>query len=225
VPSSKVVALGSHHDWLLLGLLRTIAPTIVVGAQPLRDYSGRQDGPSALRALATETAALRASLGWGPLHHVVVSGSGDLSGDNPVWDGPATVVTTPAGAARLALPAEVEVIVDRSSTGRVDAGLLARVALERTPLRSGTGAPGFVLSEPGPGLFADLVAAGAVDEAFLTTSPVLAGTAEGHLRLTNGTAYATLDLVALARVGSHLFGRWHPVASGPTPASANLLDD
>lgn len=238
VPSSKVVALGSHHDWLLLGLLRTIAPTIVVGALPLRDYSGLQDGPTALRALATEVGALRASLGWGPIHHVVVCGSGVLPVGSPVWGGPATVVTTPAGAERLSLPAHVEVIVDAGDggddehgaqradgTARVGAASVARVAIERTPLHSPHGAPGFVLAEPGPGLFAELLAAGVIDEAFLTTSPVLAGAAEGHLRLTDGAAYARLDLISLSRVGSHLFGRWRPTAAGSTPAAAGLLDD
>lgn len=224
-PDSKAVALGSAHDWLLLGLLRSLATTIVVGAAPLRYGRSRQDGAAALPGLAAELADLRSSVGLGPLHHVVVCGSGDLPIANPVWHQPATVVTTPGGAAELArrgLPTNVEVVIDAAGSGhRVAASTVARTARERatasTPRERAVGpVPRFVLAEPGPSLFAELVGAGEVDELFLTLSPLLAGPAEGRLGLVGGPLHAELRLVGLQRAGSHLFSRWQPVTDPAT---------
>jgi hypothetical protein len=73
-PASPLVALHAPHDWILLALLRATAATIVVGAESPRGSARLQDAPAALPAVADELEKLRAWLGLGPLHHVVVSG-------------------------------------------------------------------------------------------------------------------------------------------------------
>lgn len=221
VPDSRDVSLRSDHDWLLLGVLRTLAPAILIGAEPLRTGRSRQDGAAALGALAPEVRAMRRSFALGALHHVIVTGSGTLPPDNPVWHGPATVITTTTGARALrgsGLPASVEVIVDPAATnGRVSAGLAVQVGRQRAAsaaAASGATLPPFLLGEPGPGLFSEILGAGLVDELFLTESPVLAGPAPGRLDVVSRPAYAELTLSGLSRAGSHLFGRWRPQRAG-----------
>jgi riboflavin biosynthesis pyrimidine reductase len=233
--SSRLVALGSDHDWFLLGLLRTLAAAIVIGAEPVRVDRGRQDGMAALRGLAGELRTLRESLGLGPLHHVVLSASGNLPSTSPVWDAPATGVTSPAGADALAVPAGVEVVVDEHA-GAHGVSLPAAVDVARARAEAAAGAgtassaparpsdarPVFVLGEPGPGLFAALLRQQLVDELFLTLSPLLAGPAPGRLELMGGPAYASLSLVGMSRAGSHLYSRWRPVRS--SEHAADVLD-
>jgi riboflavin biosynthesis pyrimidine reductase len=71
-----------------------------------------------------------------------------------------------------------------------------------------------ILSEGGPTLFASFVAAGAVDELFLTVSPLLAGRASApRLSLVEGAELlpgirVAGELVSLRRHGNHLFLRY-----------------
>jgi riboflavin biosynthesis pyrimidine reductase len=216
-PHPSEVALGSLHDLVMLVLSRAVAATIVVGAAPLRLYGNLQDAAALAPALSPDIAALRERLGWGPLHHVVVSGSGDLPAGNPIWSGPASVLTSPAGAHRLAglgLPPRVEVVVDEQAVdGRVRPAAIAELADRLTPARSPAGAPGIVALEPGPTLFAELLAADLVDELFLTLSPLLTGPAPGRVNVVGAPVTERLSLNGLSRAGSHLFTRWRP--AGP----------
>jgi riboflavin biosynthesis pyrimidine reductase len=97
--------------------------------------------------------------------------------------------------------------------------VVAAAARAATPERLASGAPGFAYFEGGPRMFAELLGAGEVDHLFLTVSPVLAGSAPGHLRLLEGPGYGRLELAGLARVGSHLFERWTVVAGARTTAA------
>ena len=69
-----------------------------------------------------------------------------------------------------------------------------------------------ILCEGGPGLFTELVAAGVVDEIFLTLSPRLFGRfgADGRKALTDGRDLGgkPLQLRSVRRAGSHLFLRY-----------------
>ncbi|MBM3683682.1 MAG: hypothetical protein FJW83_03925 [Actinobacteria bacterium] len=210
-PDSVAVARHSLHDWLLLGLLRALASTIVIGAEPLRVGRGAQTAARAAPGLAAEFGELRTAVGLGALHHVVVTASGDLPPDAGVWSEPSTVVTTAAGAERLRLPSTVEVVVDPlAAPDRVRTAFAHEVAQDRTPRRAGTGRPGLILCEPGPALLAELLRAEVVDELFLTLSPLIAGEAAGRLGLVGGPARVPLELRGLAVAGSHVFTRWAP---------------
>jgi riboflavin biosynthesis pyrimidine reductase len=72
-----------------------------------------------------------------------------------------------------------------------------------------------ILCEGGPSTFGALLAAGLVDELFLTTSPLLAGRSASESRgaLIEGvellpTTTVGCDLLSLRRAGSHLFSRY-----------------
>ncbi len=215
-PDSIAVARHSVHDWLLLGLLRALATTIVIGAEPLRVGRGAQTAERAAPGLAREFTSLRETAGLGPLHHVIVSASGDLPAERSIWTAPSTVVTTEKGAERLSMPTEVEIVVDPAATAdRVRASFAHAVARERTPARTSTGRPGVILCEPGPALLAELLGCAAVDELFLTLSPLLAGEADGRLGLLGGPARVPLQLRGLALAGSHVFTRWSPEHPSP----------
>src|SRR5207244_12288932 len=100
------------------------------------------------------------------------------------------VITTPAGARALAgaLPATAELVVPAARGAPQGAGSAARGAPQGAGSDGGTSIPpagivgalrerghARVLTEGGPQLFGELVAAGLVDELFLTTSPALFG--------------------------------------------------
>jgi riboflavin biosynthesis pyrimidine reductase len=78
-----------------------------------------------------------------------------------------------------------------------------------------------VLSEGGPQLFGELVAAGLVDELFLTTSPALFGGAPPAVGMTGrlapaGAPRARAALLSLRREGSYLFARYR-LEKPPSP--------
>jgi len=60
-----------------------------------------------------------------------------------------------------------------------------------------------ILSEAGPHVFGGLLAAGLVDELFLTVSPVVAGRAEGVMRL---ALVEGRDLLEQGRAAARLLG-------------------
>jgi riboflavin biosynthesis pyrimidine reductase len=62
---------------------------------------------------------------------VVLSATGRLPAESPVWDGPATVVTSPAGAEALQVPSGVEVVIDEDATAD-GVSLPAAVEVART---------------------------------------------------------------------------------------------
>jgi riboflavin biosynthesis pyrimidine reductase len=126
---------------------------------------------------------------------------------------PAVILTPEAGAARLD---QQQPPADRSSNLRVEAvaggpAVPVEVILDR--IRA-TGAR-VVVCEGGPHLFADLLAAGAVDELFLTLAPQLAGRSADRRRLAlvegisfEAEAAPWSDLRSVRRAGDHLFLRY-----------------
>ncbi len=160
-----------------MGLLRACADALVIGsgtlaASPRSVWTPEQACPEAAAAFAE----LRLRLGRPPGPEIVVlSGSGRLDPGHPAFQSGALVLTTDEGAARLAaLPAATTVVPlgagPRLDPARAVAALHAR-------------GHALILSEGGPRSIGPLLAAGLVDELFLTVSPLLAGRPGSDLRL------------------------------------------
>ena len=156
---------------------------------------------------------------------IVATASGELDLDHPglsTPDVPVIIATTAAGAERLgAARPRPNVRIETVGTGRrVSAsGLIEVAASTRARL---------VLCEGGPHLIGDLVAAGLLDELFLTVAPQLAGRdpAQRRLGLIEGPAFAVSDapwaeLRSVRRAGDHLFLRYQVRGAQGGPA---LLD-
>lgn len=202
---------GDPHDRAVMGLLRAVADAVIVGGGNLRAEGDHVWTAEAVcPELAPAWAALRAALGKPPAPlQVVVTGRGDVDLARGVFGGaaPALVVTTSAGAARLAAQrGRVPVAVPGAGTGWIPLRDVLAAA------RLGPGA--LVLAETGPTSLARYLAEGAVDELFLTRAPLLLGRGgrTATLGLVDGRTFAPgerpLRLVAARRRGSFLFLRY-----------------
>jgi len=206
--SNKIVAAGSEADRFLMGLLRAIAGVIVVGSGTLHGSPKglwAVDGPHPPTGEALFELRRRLSLPSEP-EVAILTRSGSVDVAHPVFEKGALVLTTDGGKAALAdrLPAPSTVV-------SLGADLDPRDAV--TFLRKRGHA--LVLTEGGPTVFGSLVAAGLVDELFLTVSPLLAGRGQPDDRL-QLIEDATLlpdagvagTLMSARTHGSHLFLRY-----------------
>jgi riboflavin biosynthesis pyrimidine reductase len=200
---------GAPADRFLMGLLRSFAEVVVIGAGTLRAeerhlWTAGRVYPDAADAFAE----LRQSLGLPPRPRLaVVTGSGDVDPSLPALEG-GLILTTRAGASRLGdrLPDGVTVL----ALG--DAPLIAAREVTATLRSAGYQV---ILTEGGPQLFGDLLAAGLVDELFLTLSPVLAGRerSSAQIGLVEGAALlpgiqSWWRLLSVRRAADHLFLRY-----------------
>jgi riboflavin biosynthesis pyrimidine reductase len=210
-------------DRFVMGLLRATADAVLVGAGTVRasrtgDWTPDRIHPPSAAAYARWRQDL--GLSTAPAT-VIVTATGDLPTSGLRLAGPGNpilVVTTDHGAGRLRGPArEAGVDVVAVSDG-------GTVPLES--LRELLHARGFslVLSEAGPTLFGELLAARAVDELFLTLAPQVAGRAEAspRLGLVEGTAFAPAGapwgrLRSVMRSADHLFLRYELPTSHSLP--------
>jgi riboflavin biosynthesis pyrimidine reductase len=199
-------------DRFVMGLLRSLADAVLIGAGTLRAAPTEAWTPAYIHPPSAGLHdALRQQLGLRrqPVT-VVVTGRGDIDLGHPGLNGPATdvlVLTTDTGAAVLERqhPARhIEVV----ATG---ARVLPSAILSALDARGCQ----LVLCEGGPHLFAQLLGAGVVDELFLTLAPQLAGRSSDtpRLSLTEGMAFDRGTalwgyLVDLRRAGDHLFTRY-----------------
>ena len=215
----------SVQDRMVMGLLRAVADVVIVGAGTLSvDRHHVWTAERIFPALADDYRRLRAALGKrGPPLNVVVSGSGSVDLGLPVFasgEVPALIVTTAAGAKRLRKqqkPDSVEIRAVRSSAGaargKTDAIRAGTIIEQVRRARAG----GLILVEGGPRLLGDFLAAGLLDEQFLTLAPQIVGrdADDGRLSLVMGRTFAPRrplwgTLVDLRRGGSHLFLRYAP---------------
>jgi riboflavin biosynthesis pyrimidine reductase len=167
-------------DRFIMGLLRASADAVMVGAGTLQDIS-----PNSLwtpEYVYPDAKGLYAEYRVNAQHKpeypllVIVSGSGKLELDRAVFRTPAmhaVIVTTPAGGDELtrrgaATLSSVEVRALNSNSGSID----PLAILDLLHAQFGVSR---VLNEGGPTLFGQFLAAGAVDELFLTLSPQIAG--------------------------------------------------
>jgi riboflavin biosynthesis pyrimidine reductase len=200
-------------DRFVMGLLRSLADVVLIGAGTLRAAPRHRWIPAHVhRASAPAFAELRTRLGLRdqPLT-ALVTASGDVDLDHPGLSDPGIpvlIVTSQGGAdalARQSVPAHVEI----ASLGadEVEASSIVDLLARR-------GAR-LVLSEGGPHLLGQLLSADLVDELFLTSAPQIAGRSreQSRLALVEGVAYDIahapwFNLVDLRRSGDHLFSRY-----------------
>jgi riboflavin biosynthesis pyrimidine reductase len=202
---------GEARDRAVMGLLRAVADAVVIGAGNLRaegDHVWTAD--RICPELSGPYARLRAALGKpaAPLQ-VVVTGSGEVDLGRAVFSGaaPSLVVTTRAGAARLAgQRSTVQVVVPPPGAGWIP----LRAVLEAAALGPGA----LVLLESGPTSTARFLAEGAVDELFLTRAPILVGRGgeQATLALVEGRTFSpgalAGRLLSARRAGDFLFLRY-----------------
>ncbi|MGY1581348.1 pyrimidine reductase family protein [Streptomyces sp. MN13] len=193
--------ISSATDMRVFGTLRALADVVVVGAETVR-----QEGYRPARARA-EFAAMRQAAGQGPAPAIaVVSASLDLDFSLPLFTSPLvpTLVLTGAAAApdRVAAAgkAGAQVVIAGDGVGVEPARAVRELAgLGHTRL----------LTEGGPRLLGQLVAAGVLDELCLTVSPML--TAGDAQRIAGGPGVAVpqqFALVSLLEESGFLFSRY-----------------
>jgi riboflavin biosynthesis pyrimidine reductase len=177
IQSNRMISAHSEADRFVMGLLRACADAVLVGAgtmlaSPRTMWTAERAYPPA----APLYGELRRSQRRPPRPTLaVLSGSGSLDPRHPALEQGALVLTSERGAARLRgrLP-RATTILAVAAEAPVDP-VAAVEALRRRGHE-------LILSEGGPTAFGALVAAGLVDELFLTTSPLLAGRSPGSPR-------------------------------------------
>ena len=191
----RTKGLSTELDRLLFHHLRTQADAIMVGAGTVRsERYGRMAKSEELRDKREREGLARDPLA------VVVSGRLDLPADLPLLNDPEqrVIIATGSDASLPGLGEQVEY-------ARVgdDLPLLMARLREDYGVRS-------VLCEGGPTLNSHLLAAGLVDELFLTLNPKLAGGAAA-LTIVAGRGLiepAELTLIFVAEGEGDLFTRW-----------------
>jgi riboflavin biosynthesis pyrimidine reductase len=188
-------ALGSDADTLLLTELRTLADAVLLGPGTLRaEGYGRLVGNA-------ERVARREAAGLPPTPAaVVLSRSLDLPWEAGLFAaaGQPVLVYTGSDAEPPAVDADLEVVrLGDPSPAAALADLRGRGVLA-------------LLCEGGPTLNRALLAAGVVDELFLTLSPLLAGKADSP-RIVEGEDLPdllTMELAWVLRHGDELYLRY-----------------
>jgi riboflavin biosynthesis pyrimidine reductase len=208
--SSHLIAAGSETDRFVMGLLRACADAVLIGAGTLRDSPRtRWTAEHAYPPAADLYAELRRRRGRPPQPTLaVLSGGGSIDPQHPGLAGHALILTSEQGAARLGrrLPRSATIVPIGGTSPLEPAAAVAALR---------AGGHELILCEGGPTVFGALVAAGLVDELFLTISPLLAGRAPQHPRPALVEAAELLPgrtvacrLLTLRRAGSHLFLRY-----------------
>jgi riboflavin biosynthesis pyrimidine reductase len=210
IQSNRMISAHSEADRFVMGLLRACADAVLVGAgtmlaSPRTLWTAERAYPPA----APLYRELRRSRRQPPRPTLaILSGSGSLDPWHPALEESALVLTSERGAARLRcrLP-RATTILAVGAEAPIDP-----VAAVETLHRRGHE---LILSEGGPTTCGALVAAGLVDELFLTTSPLLAGRAHGGVRpaLVDHAEFlpattVNCNLLTLRRSGSQLFSRY-----------------
>ncbi len=202
-------------DRFVMGLLRTMADAIVVGAGTVRATPTHVWTPGRVNpASAPAYAEWRSALG---IHQpqpttVIVTRSGRLDARAPALTDPSVpvvIVTTAAGASVLheQRPAAHVRLLATGTGPTVTADALIDV-LRSLGVR-------LALCEGGPHLLGALVAADRLDELFLTEAPQLFGRVERSDRLSFVEGFAAAagegrwaELRSVRRAGDHLFLRY-----------------
>jgi riboflavin biosynthesis pyrimidine reductase len=210
IRSNRMISANSEPDRFVMGLLRACADAVLVGAGTTRSsprtlWTAEHAYPPA----APFYAELRRGRRRSPQPTLaVLSGSGSVDPRHPALEQGALVLTSERGAARLRgrLPRAATIL-----TVGAEAPLDLAVAVDALRRHGHE----LILSEGGPTTFGALVAAGLVDELFLTTSPLLAGRTRQIRRpaLVERAEFlpaTTVEakLLSLRRAGSHLFARY-----------------
>jgi riboflavin biosynthesis pyrimidine reductase len=210
IQSNRMISAHSEADRFVMGLLRASADAVLVGAGTMRSSPAtRWTAEHAYPPAAPLFDELRRQRGRSPQPELaVLSGSGSVDPRHPGLEEGAVVLTSRRGATRLRrrLPGTATILTVGAETP-VDPAAAVEALRQR--------GHELILSEGGPIAFGALVAAGLVDELFLTTSPLLAGRSPGSPRpaLVENADFlpaTTVDckLLTLRRAGSQLFLRY-----------------
>jgi riboflavin biosynthesis pyrimidine reductase len=216
---------GNEHDRIVMGILRSVADAVIVGAGTLRSVPKHLWTPEYVYPRFTgEFQALRSSLGKPPHPlNVIVTAGGELDPGFAVLsqeDIPVLLVTTASGAKKASKAAPNANVLAVSSDDRI--GPRAILTAVRDATRETAGAPLF-LTEAGPNLMSQFLEDRLVDELFLTVAPQVAGREDSAKRpgLAAGREFAPDDprwgnLVSARRAGDHLLLRYRLLAdAGP----------
>jgi riboflavin biosynthesis pyrimidine reductase len=207
--SSRDISAGDPGDRFVMGLLRSHADAIVIGAGTLRAHPGTSWTAEAAFAGAGEQYAAVAAARGSPSRPqvVVLTTTGDLP-PHPALAG-SIVLTSERGADRVGddVAADADVRVVRTDDHGLDV-TSALASVRADGHRS-------ILTEGGPMLLGGLVGAGAVDELFVTVSPLIAGRSSTGRRpgIVDGVAFRpgafpSVTLRSIRRRGSALFLRY-----------------
>ena len=205
----------NKQDKVVMGLLRSIADAIVVGAGTLRvEPRHIWTASHIITPFTAIYQQLRASLGkLEPPLNVIVTASGDVDLHLRVFQSgevPVLIVTTGKGAERLhqqQVPPGVQIIA-ASASGKITAQAIVEVVNSIRP-------DGMILLEGGAQLMGNFFEENRLDELFLTFAPQVAGRDETLERpgLVSGILLAPEHarwgtLVSIKRGESHLFLRY-----------------
>ena len=216
----KAISGGDPADRFIMGLLRASVDAVMVGARTVHDVS--PEGLWIPEYAYPDAKDLYADYRLNVLHKpmyplvVVVSGSGTLELGRAVFRTPevrTVVITTPSGRDAL-----VRAGVSRLRSVAIHALDAAGDSIDPLTmiqfLRSQFGVQ-ILLHEGGPTLFGQFLAAGAVDELFLTLSPQIAGRAARTNRpgIVQGLEFAPdsapwYQLLSLRQRADHLYLRY-----------------
>ncbi|MBK3521714.1 MULTISPECIES: pyrimidine reductase family protein [Streptomyces] len=193
--------ISSAADMRIFGTLRALADVVLVGAETVRQEGYR---PARVRA---EFAGARAAAGQAPVPAIaIVSASLDLDFTLPLFTSPLVPTLILTGAAA----APDRVAAAEKAGARV---LVAGEGMGVEPARAVEALAGLghtrLLTEGGPRLLGQLIAAEVLDELCLTVSPTL--TAGGAQRISGGPSVAVphrFELVSLLEEDGFLFGRY-----------------
>ncbi len=220
-PSAGSIISGKHPaDRFLMGLLRACADAVLIGAGTLRASPGHLWTPDHVYPdLATEFTVLRSNLGRSREPKlVVVTASGEIDANHPAMVKGAIVMTTEGGAKAIGsrLPDTCEVVkVGKNSSSRESLDMGEALAELRSRGLN------VLLTEGGPHVMGQLIDKGLLDEAFLTISPVVAGSdTERRLGMVEGVELLPKrgvwsTLLSARRHGDFLFLRYRM----PAPAA------
>jgi 5-amino-6-(5-phosphoribosylamino)uracil reductase len=194
--------ISSAADMRIFGTLRALADVVVVGAETVR-----QEGYRPARA-RKEFAAHREAAGQGPAPAVAVVSAGlELDFSLPLFTSPLVPTLILTGAAAdphrisVAEKAGARVVVAGDGMG-VDPARAVHALAELGHTR--------LLTEGGPRLLGQFIAAGVLDELCLTVSPTL--TAGDAQRIAGGPSVAVphrFVLGSLLEEDGFLFSRYH----------------
>ncbi|MGI5446080.1 pyrimidine reductase family protein [Streptomyces sp. CA-243310] len=182
--------ISGETDMRIFGTLRALADVVVVGAETVR-----QEGYRPARAREA-FAARRSAAGQGPAAAIaVITASMDLDFSLPLFTSPLvpTLVLTGAGAPSERVAAAVEAgaeVVVAGDGSAVDPARAVRELADRGLRRQ--------LTEGGPRLLGQFVAADVLDELCLTISPTM--TAGGAQRISGGPSVTVPHRLAPACV-------------------------
>jgi riboflavin biosynthesis pyrimidine reductase len=206
--SNTVVAAGSKADHFVMGLLRALADVVLIGAGVLRAAPQGTWLPEKVYPPAADAfAELRRRRGRPERPEVaVLTGRGSIDPAHPLLTSGALVLTSERGVDHLdgRLPGASTVLALGDDVELPASAIVG--ALHDRGHR-------LILAEAGPHAFGSLLEGGAVDELFLTFSPLLAGDAgpDSRLRLVEAADLLPpvgLRLLSLRRHEQHLFGRY-----------------